>query len=57
MKDMGCDGIKTMTHAQACQMDVPVNDSEVSCQLLIPDEKDKEEAIEQEVVCFKCNGS
>ena len=57
MKDMGCDGIKTSTQAQACQMNVNMSDSEVNCQLLIPDENDKEEAIESEVTCFKCNGS
>ena len=53
---MGCDGIKTDTFNQASQMDVQMSDNEVNCQLLVPDEKD-EEAIEQEVVCFKCNGS
>lgn len=34
-----------------------MSDSEVNCQLLIPDENDKEEAIESEVQCFKCSGS
>lgn len=57
MKDMGCDGIKTSTQAQACQMNVNMSDSEVNCQLLVPDENDREEAIESEVTCFKCNGS
>jgi len=38
-------------------MNVVMSDSEVNCQLLIPDEADNEEAIEQEVICFKCTGS
>jgi hypothetical protein len=54
-QDAGSDSIKTTTFNVGTQNERNVKDTEVSCEIIIPDE---EESIQQESVsCFKCLGS
>lgn len=54
-QDAGSDSMKTTTSNVGTQNERDVKDTEVSCEIIIPDE---EESIQQESVsCFKCLGS
>jgi len=54
-QDAGSDCFRTMTSHVGTQNERNVKDSEVSCEIIIPEE---EEAIQQEkITCFKCLGS
>jgi PB1 domain len=57
--DVGCDGLPSVNFAnQANGTMINQIDADTHCQILVPDsEESGEEAIEEQINCFKCRGS